>query len=83
MRRGAGAAPPLLRVPALIADSRSDSRRRRRSPRASCGRRPPPEEIVVRGVRPGAPGIDYRTPDGLVTGGLPDAQRCALRMESQ
>ena len=42
-----------------------------------------PEEIVVRGVRPGAPGVDYRTPDVLVTAGLPDAQLCALRVESQ
>jgi hypothetical protein len=37
---------------------------------------------IVR-VRPGAPGVDYRTPDVLVIAGLPDAQLCALRVESQ
>jgi hypothetical protein len=37
---------------------------------------------VVR-VRPGAPGVDYRTPDVLVVAGQPDAQLCALRVESQ
>ena len=34
-------------------------------------------------VRPGAPGVDYRTPDVLVVVGQPDAQLCALRVESQ
>jgi hypothetical protein len=34
-------------------------------------------------VRPGAPGVDYRTPDVLVIAGQPDAQLCALRVESQ
>jgi hypothetical protein len=34
-------------------------------------------------VRPGKPGIDYRTPDVLVIAGQPDAQLCALRVESQ
>ncbi len=37
---------------------------------------------IVR-VRPGAPGVDYRTPDVLVIVGQPDAQLCALRVESQ
>jgi hypothetical protein len=34
-------------------------------------------------VRPGAPGVDYRTPDVLVIAGQPDAQLCALRVESR
>jgi hypothetical protein len=34
-------------------------------------------------VRPGAPGVDYDTPDVLVVAGQPDAQLCALRVESQ
>jgi hypothetical protein len=34
-------------------------------------------------VRPGAPGVDYRTPDVLAAAGQPDAQLCALRVESQ
>jgi len=34
-------------------------------------------------VRPGAPGVDYRTPDVLVIAGQPDAQLCALHVESQ
>jgi hypothetical protein len=34
-------------------------------------------------ARPGAPGVDYRTPDVLVIAGQPDAQLCALRVESQ
>jgi hypothetical protein len=34
-------------------------------------------------VRPGAPGVDYRTPDVLVIAGQPDAQLCALRVESE
>jgi hypothetical protein len=34
-------------------------------------------------VRPGVPGIDYRGPDVLVIAGEPDAQLCALRVESQ
>jgi len=37
---------------------------------------------VVR-VRPGEPGLDYDTPDVLVTAGQPDAQLCALRVESE
>ena len=34
-------------------------------------------------VRPGVPGVDYRTPDVLVIAGQPDAQLCALRVESR
>jgi hypothetical protein len=34
-------------------------------------------------VRPGVPGVDYRAPDVLVVAGQPDAQLCALRVESQ
>jgi hypothetical protein len=34
-------------------------------------------------VRPGAPGVDYRSPDVLVIAGQPDAQLCALRVESR
>lgn len=37
---------------------------------------------VVR-VRPGEPGLDYRGPDVLVPVGQPDAQLCALRVESE
>jgi len=33
-------------------------------------------------VRPGAPGVDYQTPDVLVTAGQPDANLCALRADS-
>ena len=34
-------------------------------------------------VRPGEPGIDYQGPDVLVPAGQPDAQLCALRLESE
>ncbi len=34
-------------------------------------------------VRPGVPGVDYRTPDVLAIAGQPDAQLCALRVESR
>jgi hypothetical protein len=34
-------------------------------------------------TRPGRPGIDYTSPDVLVLVGQPDAQLCALRVESQ
>jgi hypothetical protein len=37
---------------------------------------------IVR-VRPGSPGVDYRGPDVLVIAGQPDAQLCALRVESR
>ena len=37
---------------------------------------------VVR-VRPGRPGVDYTSPDVLVIAGQPDAQLCALRVESR
>ncbi|MGH7337316.1 MAG: hypothetical protein ACREI7_07055, partial [Myxococcota bacterium] len=37
---------------------------------------------IVR-VRPGRPGVDYATPDVLVIAGQPDAQLCALRVESR
>jgi hypothetical protein len=33
-------------------------------------------------ARPGTPGVDYHTPDVLVIAGQPDAQLCALRVES-
>jgi hypothetical protein len=33
-------------------------------------------------ARPGVPGVDYRGPDVLVVAGQPDAQLCALRVES-
>jgi len=33
-------------------------------------------------VRAGVPGVDYDTPDVLVIAGQPDAQLCALRVES-
>ena len=34
-------------------------------------------------VRPGEPGLDYSGPDVLVPAGQPDAQLCALRVESE
>jgi hypothetical protein len=37
---------------------------------------------IVR-VRSGRPGVDYTTPDVLVVAGQPDAQLCALRVESR
>ncbi len=34
-------------------------------------------------VRPGIPGVDFTSPDVLVLAGQPDAQLCALRVESR
>ena len=53
------------------------------APNASCLEGAPEFPPGLVRARPGTPGVDYHTPDVLVIAGQPDAQLCALRVESQ